>query len=70
MESRTFEEKLAYSKELLDRLMSPDVTLEESLKLYQDGLANIKEAQKMLEDAKAKISYIERENQELKLDNE
>lgn len=63
MKNSTFEEKLNHSKELLEKLMNPEITLEESVKLYEEGLKNIKEAQKLIEDAKTKISIIEQENQ-------
>jgi len=58
MKTDTFEQKLEQSKEILNRLMSPNITLEESIKLYEEGLTNIKEAQKMIEEAKAKIEII------------
>jgi len=58
MKTDTFEQKLELSKEILNRLMSPNITLEESIKLYEEGLTNIKEAQKMIEEAKAKIEII------------
>jgi len=61
MKRKTFEEKLAYSKELLEKLMDQDITLEESLKLYEDGLKNIKEAQQLIEDAQLKIEVIEKD---------
>ncbi|MEA3490294.1 MAG: exodeoxyribonuclease VII small subunit [Campylobacterota bacterium] len=61
MRTKTFEEKLAYSKELLDKLMDQDITLEESVKLYEEGLKNIKEAQKLIEEAKMKIEVIDKE---------
>lgn len=59
MKAKTFEEKLEYSKELLDKLMNQDITLEESVKLYEEGLKNIKEAQQLIEKAKMKIEVIE-----------
>ncbi len=65
MKTVTFEEKLDYSKELLEKLMNPDITLEQSVKLYEEGLKNIKEAQKLIEDAKTKISVIEQESQNI-----
>ncbi len=61
MKRKTFEEKLAYSKELLEKLMDQDITLEESLKLYEDGLKNIKDAQQLIEDAQLKIEVIEKD---------
>jgi exodeoxyribonuclease VII small subunit len=65
MKNSTFEEKLEYSKELLEKLMNPEITLEESVKLYEEGLKNIKEAQKLIEEAKTKITVIEQENQKI-----
>ncbi len=61
MKKKTFEEKLVYSKELLEKLMDQDITLEESVKLYEEGLKNIKEAQKLIEDAELKIKIIEKD---------
>ena len=63
MKCETFEEKLEYSKELLEKLMNPEITLEESVKLYEEGLKNIKEAQTLIEEAKTKITVIEQANQ-------
>ena len=63
MKNQTFEEKLAHSKELLEKLMNPEITLEESVKLYEEGLKNIKEAQTLIEEAKTKITVIEQANQ-------
>lgn len=63
MKNQTFEEKLEHSKELLEKLMNPEITLEESVKLYEEGLKNIKEAQTLIEEAKTKITVIEQANQ-------
>jgi len=63
MKNETFEEKLAHAKALLEKLMDPEITLEESVKLYEEGLKNIKEAQKLIEEAKVKITVIEQANQ-------
>jgi exodeoxyribonuclease VII small subunit len=60
MKNRTFEEKLAHSKTLLEKLMDPEITLEQSVKLYEEGLKTIKEAQAMIEDAKLKVETIEK----------
>ena len=68
MKTETFEEKLEHSKILLEKLMNPEITLEESVKLYEEGLKNIKEAQKLIEDAKMKITVIEQANQYLQED--
>jgi len=60
MKAKTFEEKLKHSKALLEKLMDPEITLEQSVKLYEEGLATIKEAQTMIEDAKLKVEVIEK----------
>ena len=63
MKEQSFEEKLEHSKVLLEKLMNPEITLEESVKLYEEGLKNIKEAQTLIEEAKIKITVIEQANQ-------
>jgi len=65
MKQTTFEEKLEHSKELLEKLMNPEITLEESVKLYEEGLKNIKEAQTLIEEAKTKITVIDQANQNI-----
>jgi len=65
MKEQSFEEKLEHSKELLEKLMNPEITLEESVKLYEEGLKNIKEAQTLIEEAKTKITVIEQANQNI-----
>ena len=60
MKAETFETKLEESKKILNQLMDPAITLEESLKLYENGLKKIKSAQKMIEEAKVKIETIEK----------
>ncbi len=62
MKNSTFETKLEASKEILNSLMNPSITLEESLKLYEQGLKEIKMAQKMIEEAKVKIEIIEKKS--------
>jgi len=70
MKHTTFEEKLTYSKVLLEKLMNPEITLEESVKVYEEGLKNIKEAQMLIEEAKTKITIIEQSNQNTPEDTE
>jgi len=60
MQNKTFEEKLNEAKTTLEKLMDPEVTLEQSVKLYEEGLATIKEAQNMIEAAKLKVAVIEK----------
>lgn len=63
MKRRSFEEELEHSKEILDRLMNPEITLEESIKLYQEGIESVKRAQKMIEEAKLKVEEISKGEQ-------
>jgi len=51
-EEISFEDKISKAKELLEKLSDPKITLNESMKLYQDGLKELELAQKLLEEAK------------------
>jgi exodeoxyribonuclease VII small subunit len=62
MKPKTFEEKLEHSRKILEKLMNPDVTLEESVKLYEEGLKTIQEAQKMIEEAQLKVETLTKEH--------
>jgi len=53
-----FESKLENAKKTLETLMSPEITLENSVKAYEAGMKELVEAQKILEDAKIKIQEI------------
>ncbi len=63
MTNKSFEEELEHSKEILNKLMNPDITLEESIKFYEEGISSVKRAQKMIEDAKIKIEKISKGEQ-------
>ena len=65
MDNISFEDRLKDAKELIEKLMSQDITLEESVELYKKGLATINEAQKMLEEAKLKVEQIEKSGSEM-----
>lgn len=51
-EALNFEEKIIKAKELLEKLSNPQITINESLKLYNEGLKELELAQKLLEEAK------------------
>ncbi len=53
-----FEQKLENAKKTLETLMSPEITLENSVKAYEAGMKELNEASKILEDAKIKIQEI------------
>ena len=58
MARATFETKIENSKNILEQLMNPDITLQESVKAYEKGMKELDEATKMLEEAKLKITEI------------
>lgn len=51
-EDINFEDKIIKAKELLEKLSNPQITINESLKLYNEGLKELELAQKLLEEAK------------------
>jgi len=53
-----FESKLSSAKEVLEVLMNPEITLQESVKAYEKGMKELQSAQKILEDAQIKINEI------------
>lgn len=58
MAKSDFETKLQNSKKILETLMNPEITLENSVKAYEEGMKELQEAQKMLETAELKIQEI------------
>ena len=57
-ETQTFETKLESAKKILDKLIDPNITIEESVKAYEQGMKELQEAQKILEEAQIKITNI------------
>jgi len=53
-----FESKLDNAKGILETLMNPEITLQDSVKAYEKGMNELNKAQKILEDAKIKITEI------------
>ena len=54
----SFEQKIENAKKILEKLMNPEITLAESVKAYEEGIKELNEATKMLENAKLKINEI------------
>ncbi|WP_456391740.1 exodeoxyribonuclease VII small subunit [Nitratifractor sp.] len=63
-EKVSFETQLEESRKILERLMDPEITLEESLKLYEEGMERIRAARAMIEEAKLKVETIEAKQRE------
>lgn len=57
-DTNDFETRLERAKAILEKLMDPETTLETSVKAYEEGMNELKAAQKMLEDAKLKIEQV------------
>jgi len=58
MAKEDFETKLDSAKEILETLMNPEITLQNSVKAYEKGMGELSKAQKILEDAVIKINEI------------
>ncbi len=58
MKENDFEGRLEEAKKILEKLMDPELTLEESVKAYKEGTRALKEAQRMLEEAKMQVEKI------------
>lgn len=54
----SFENKLENSKKILETLMDPEITLEASIKAYDEGMKELRDAQKLLEEAQLKMQTI------------
>ncbi len=58
-EKENFELKLERAKIILENLSNPELSLEEGMKKYQEGIAILKEATKMLEEAKLTYTQLQ-----------
>jgi len=56
--TQDFETKLENAKKILETLMNPEITLQNSVKAYEQGMKELTEAGKILEDAVIKINEI------------
>lgn len=54
-----FEENLKKANQALEGLNDENLSLEQSVKLYKEGLAYLKEARNLLEKAKLEIKEID-----------
>lgn len=58
MDKMTFEEKLNRLEEIVQKIDSNTLGLEESMKVYEEGMILIKDLEKTLEEANAKFANI------------
>ncbi len=56
----SFENRVIKAKEILEKLTKNDITLSDSIKLYNEGIKELETAQKLLEEAKMTFSVKEK----------
>lgn len=59
----TFETKITNAKAILEKLMDPALPMNESVKAYEQGMCELKIAEKMLEQAQLQIQIIKNQDQ-------
>jgi exodeoxyribonuclease VII small subunit len=59
----TFETKITNAKAILEKLMDPALPMNESVKAYEQGMSELKIAEKMLEQAQVQIQIIKNQDQ-------
>ena len=50
--SVNFEDKIEIAKQILNKLIDPKITLQQSVTVYKDGIKELEIAQKLLDEAK------------------
>jgi len=53
-----FEDKIKQAKELLEKLIDPEITLQTSVQIYKDGIKELEDAQKLLDEAKMEFEEL------------
>jgi len=57
-EKLSFEKKIEEANKLLEKLVDPNITLEDSVKVYKDGIKELDVAQKLLDEAKLEFEEL------------
>ncbi len=55
---KSFEEILAQTEDIIDNLESPDIGLEEALKLYEEGVGGLRKCVTMVKGAEEKVKIL------------
>ncbi len=61
-QTKTFENNLSKLSEIIEKMEQQDVGLEESLKLYEQGIQLTRKCQKIIDDAEKKIEQLMEDN--------
>ncbi len=60
----SFEQKIAHAKEILEKLMDPEITLSQSVTYYKEGIRELQEATRLLENAKLEFETYTKDEKE------
>ncbi len=58
-DEESFEQKLEKAKAILEKLSNPELSLADGMKQYQEGIAILKDASKMVEEAKIEYTKLQ-----------
>ncbi len=58
-DEESFEQKLEKAKAILEKLSNPELSLADGMKQYQEGIAILKDASKMIEEAKIEYTKLQ-----------
>jgi len=54
-----YEKKIENAKKTLEKLMDPELTLDQSVKSYKEGMQTLQDAQRILEEATIEFEKIQ-----------
>lgn len=57
-DKKGFESKIEEAQKLLEKLIDPEITLSKSVEVYKEGMKEIEEAQKLLDEAKLEFEEL------------
>lgn len=57
-ELNSFEDKIIEAQKLLEKLIDPEITLSDSVDVYKNGMNELMQAQKLLDEAKLEFKEL------------
>jgi len=57
-EKESFENKIVEAQKLLEKLIDPEITLSDSVTVYKNGIKELEDAQKLLDEAKLEFQEL------------
>lgn len=58
LKKEDFETKIESAKKLLEELVNPEITLSKSVEVYKNGMKELENAQKLLDEAKLEFQTL------------